>query len=198
MGDVFFSLAAVSKSSQGIPKKSGVIVGFSNLYLSSNLWLSLFSPVTPLSWPSLIKTPTGGILILRGKSFPLNKQTWSCLCLLASHSAMINGFGTSLKMGNTQFRSAYHSILNSSTCFLDFHPVGSSSSGLNPIWKKLWQLKVLGRIFHLAWCFFINSLPSPCNLARWNLPFNYSCLLYRYADSTNSHIFFLCPFATQV
>ncbi|KAK6131016.1 hypothetical protein DH2020_035243 [Rehmannia glutinosa] len=102
------------------------------------------------------------------------------------------------KSGKYTVKSAYHTILTHTTFFPESNSISSSSSGPDPIWKKLWKFKIPSRILHFAWRFLTDSLPSPSNLERRGIVNQHLCSLCRSTDSSLTHLFFLCPISANV
>ncbi|KAK6130463.1 hypothetical protein DH2020_035801 [Rehmannia glutinosa] len=102
------------------------------------------------------------------------------------------------KNGKFSVKSAYHTILQSTSLFGDFNVVGNTSSGTSKVWKKLWNLAMPTRISHFAWRLLTDSLPTPYNLLRRHLQSDANCPLCHSTDISDTHIFFHCPLAQQV
>ncbi|KAK6122558.1 hypothetical protein DH2020_043703 [Rehmannia glutinosa] len=102
------------------------------------------------------------------------------------------------KNGKHTVRSAYHAYINSDASPLTFSPNANSSSGPNPLWKQLWNLRIQPRIKHFLWRCCTGSISTPENLARHGLHNSDPCPLCKDIDSSSPHIFFHCPFATAI
>ncbi|KAK6140636.1 hypothetical protein DH2020_025620 [Rehmannia glutinosa] len=94
-------------------------------------------------------------------------------------------------------KSAYHVITNSPE-FLPHSPHGDTSDSQIQVWKKLWTLKIPGRIAHFSWRLLTDTLPTTHNFLRRHIPSSTHFPLCEAEDSPHSHLFFLCPFAHQV
>ncbi|CAI9104831.1 OLC1v1003598C1 [Oldenlandia corymbosa var. corymbosa] len=68
----------------------------------------------------------------------------------------------------------------------------------DPLWKRLWNLKLPNRILLFAWRLCHNSLPTPGNLAIRHLNDDSSCGFCQQSSINNCHIFFDCPFDAQI
>jgi hypothetical protein len=68
----------------------------------------------------------------------------------------------------------------------------STSHSQDPLWKKLWKLKVHDRVKMLLWRIASNVLPTKDNLAKRLGSIDTDCPLCNEAKETITHLFFEC------
>ncbi|CAI9098468.1 OLC1v1035119C1 [Oldenlandia corymbosa var. corymbosa] len=67
----------------------------------------------------------------------------------------------------------------------------------DPIWERMWQLKLPNQTLLFAWRLCSNLLSTPSNLAARHVTFDDSCPFCNQNSVTNGHIFFDCSYAVQ-
>ncbi|KAK6156521.1 hypothetical protein DH2020_010769 [Rehmannia glutinosa] len=102
------------------------------------------------------------------------------------------------KNGKFTVKSAYHSALASDALFPDLQHSLASSSFPNPLWKKLWQLKVPPRFKLFAWRCCSEAIATPDFLNLHHIGVSEDCKFCRASGCDASHIFFLCPFSEKI
>ena len=68
----------------------------------------------------------------------------------------------------------------------------TSSSSINPIWKKIWSLKLPGKIKVFIWRLCHNSLPTRMNIKRKCIDLDTRCPMCNRADEDGGHLFLKC------
>ena len=79
------------------------------------------------------------------------------------------------KKGDFKVKSAYFVAAK----ILDTRVDGECSFG-NPnarIWRKIWSLKLPGKIKIFSWCAYVNGLPVLTNVAAKGIQTSYTCLI---------------------
>jgi hypothetical protein len=74
----------------------------------------------------------------------------------------------------------------------------SISHSQDPLWKKLWKLKLYDRVKMLLWRIASNVLPTKDNLAKKLGITDTDCPLCNEANEIVTHLFFECPVARLI
>ncbi|KAK6147594.1 hypothetical protein DH2020_018506 [Rehmannia glutinosa] len=99
------------------------------------------------------------------------------------------------KNGKFTVKSAYHIALTSATLFPELQASFASGSSPNPVWKKIWHLKIPPRFKLFAWRCCSEAIPTMDFLGRHHIDVSDDCKFCPARSCDASHIFFLCPFA---
>ncbi|GMY29521.1 putative ribonuclease h protein [Fagus crenata] len=77
---------------------------------------------------------------------------------------------------------------------------GSSSTAarLKGVWRKLWGLKVPGKVKHFLWRACQEALPTKFHLHKRHIIKEPHCVFCSQAEETTSHVLWACPFANSV
>ncbi|CAI9090124.1 OLC1v1024818C1 [Oldenlandia corymbosa var. corymbosa] len=67
----------------------------------------------------------------------------------------------------------------------------------DPLWKRLWKLKLPSRTLLFIWRLCTNSLPTSTNLASRHLTVDLDCPFCHQSSLDSCPTFFYCPFAVQ-
>ena len=68
----------------------------------------------------------------------------------------------------------------------------ASPSNTNPIWKKIWSLKLPGKVKVFTWRLCYNSLPTRMNIKRKCIELDTLCPMCNRADEDGGHLFLKC------
>ena len=66
------------------------------------------------------------------------------------------------------------------------------------MWRRLWKLKVPGKVRHFIWRACNEALPTKFNLHRKKIPVDPRCTFCEEAVESTSHILWECPLANGV
>ncbi|KAK6160666.1 hypothetical protein DH2020_004047 [Rehmannia glutinosa] len=104
------------------------------------------------------------------------------------------------KNGKHTVHSAYHAYLDARYLPIKdkHHLFAQSSSGMNPTWKYIWNLKIPPRIQHFLWRCCKGSVATKDNLAHHSLDSQNPCQVCASSNNTAYDAFFHCPFAQKV
>ena len=74
----------------------------------------------------------------------------------------------------------------------------ASPTTANPIWKKIWSLKLPGKIKVFLWRLSHNSLPTRMNIKRKCIDLDTRCPMCNRADEDGGHLFLKCKLVKHV
>ncbi|KAK6162157.1 hypothetical protein DH2020_001998 [Rehmannia glutinosa] len=101
------------------------------------------------------------------------------------------------KSGKFSVKSAYHEILSSGSFPFDFQLSLPSGSSLNPVWKRIWKLKVPPQFKFFAWRCSSEALSMVDFLAKHHITSSDLCPFCASTENAN-HAFVFCNFVEQV
>ncbi|KAK6141372.1 hypothetical protein DH2020_024889 [Rehmannia glutinosa] len=99
------------------------------------------------------------------------------------------------KQGKYTVKTAYHAILENALLPGLVHSHASSSCGVNPVWKKIWKLRIPHRTQLFFWRCLSQSVATFDNLQLHHLESSDPCCFCDHHSPTSAHIFFTCSFA---
>lgn len=100
------------------------------------------------------------------------------------------------KKGEFTVKSAYYVALS----LVETKECGECSNGdqRNPLWRKIWHLKIPTKIRTFAWRAYMNGLPTKLNLCRKGVNISPMCPMCKQEPESISHTLLHCDFAKQV
>ena len=72
-------------------------------------------------------------------------------------------------------------------------PGSSDVTTLQPLWKKIWGLKVPRKVKNLVWHACKNSLPTKMNLLKCQMVISDVCELCNLHTEDSAHALYRCP-----
>lgn len=98
--------------------------------------------------------------------------------------------------GEFSVSSAYEMLLKEESS-----PLSAESSNAGEIrdtWRKVWKLRIPGKVKHFLWRACSEALPTNHNLYRRKIINNQLCNFCERAVETTSHVLWACPYANGV
>lgn len=83
---------------------------------------------------------------------------------------------------------------------LQYPPTGehSQTRSNGRVWRSLWALNILPKVWNFLWKACTNILPTRANLQKRKVTVDPHCTICRHHEETVSHILWECPLARNV
>ncbi|CAI9105362.1 OLC1v1004270C1 [Oldenlandia corymbosa var. corymbosa] len=176
----------------------------------TNVWLDKWLPITP-TFRTTVAPSDSSTVVMVSDLFQIDGSNWNRPLVeslfRAEEAATILSIPIQsqdpriwhfTKNGKYSIRSAYHQLLSSP----QFNHLTANRDPLllgvrDPLWRKPWRMKLLGRLLIFSWRLCRNALPTMVNLRSRQIEVDLHCPLCNQIDECSTHLFFRCPFAIQ-
>jgi hypothetical protein len=102
------------------------------------------------------------------------------------------------KTGIFTVRSAYYTEWNFQHGRKLRRTHGQGASMINPVWSKVWSLKISPKVNFFSWRFLHGTSPCNCTLTNRHIIPSSLCPVCKIYCEDTLHLFFQCPRAAEI